>query len=66
MLALYDSESNELKKNSNIKRTELYDNLLRRFVRRERRRYILEFENKCSEEQEEIIDKERIDLGLWQ
>ena len=27
MLALYDSESNELKKTSNIKRTELYDNL---------------------------------------
>lgn len=64
MLALYDSESNELKKTSNIKRTELYDNLLRRFVRRERRRYILEFENKCSEEQEEIIDKEMNRLGV--
>lgn len=42
----------------------MYDNLLRRFVRRERRRYILEFENKCSEEQEEIIDKEMNRLGV--
>lgn len=64
MLALYDSEANELAKTSNIKRTELYDNLLRRFVRRERRRYIAGFEDKTPEEQEVIIDKEMNRLGV--
>lgn len=64
MLALYDSEANELAKTSNIKRTELYDNLLRRFVRRERRRYVAGFEDKTPEEQEVIIDKEMNRLGV--
>ena len=64
MLALYDSEANELAKTSNIKRTELYDNLLRRFVRRERRRYVTGFEDKTSEEQEVIIDEEMKRLGV--
>lgn len=64
MLALYDSEANELAKTSNIKRTELYDNLLRRFVRRERRRYVVGFEDKTPEEQEVIIDKEMNRLGV--
>ena len=64
MLALYDSEANELEKTSNIKRTELYDNLLRRFVRRERRRYVAGFEDKTPEEQEVIIDKEMNRLGV--
>lgn len=64
MLALYDSEANELAKTSNINRTELYDNLLRRFVRRERRRYVTGFEDKTPEEQEEIIDKEMNRLGV--
>lgn len=64
MLALYDSEANELAKTSNIKRTELYDNLLRRFVRRERRRYVAGFEDKTPKEQEVIIDKEMNRLGV--
>lgn len=64
MLALYDSEANELAKISNIKRTELYDNLLRRFVRRERRRYVPGFMDKTAEEQEDIIDQEMNRLGV--
>ncbi len=64
MLALYDSESNELAKNVNIKRTELYDNLIRRFIRRERSRYILDFDEKTQAEQDLIIDKEMNRLGV--
>ena len=64
MLALYDSEKNELAKTSSIKRTELYDNLLRRFVRRERSRYVPGFEGKSSKEQEKIIDSEMNRLGV--
>ena len=64
MLALYDSEANELVKTSNIKRTELYDNLLRRFVRRERRRYVVGFDDKTPKEQEVIIEKEMNRLGV--
>lgn len=64
MLALYDSDSNELGRISNIKRTELYDNLLRRFVRRERRRYVPGFMDKTAEEQEDIIDQEMNRLGV--
>lgn len=64
MLALYDSEANELAKTSDIKRTELYDNLLRRFVRRERRRYVPGFEDKSADEQEKIIDQEMRRLGV--
>jgi len=64
MLALYDSEANELAKTNDIKRTELYDNLLRRFVRRERRRYVPGFEDKSVNEQEKIIDQEMGRLGV--
>lgn len=64
MLALYDSEANELSKMSDMKRTELYDNLLRRFVRRERRRYVVGFEDKSAVEQEKIIDQEMERLGI--
>lgn len=64
MLAIYDSEANELAKINNIKRTELYDNLLCRFIRRERRRYVAGFEDKTPEEQEEIVDKEMNRLGV--
>lgn len=64
MLALYDSEANELATTSNIKRTELYDNLLRRFVRRERRRYVPGFNDKKPDEQEAIIDQEMNRLGV--
>ncbi len=64
MLALYDSENNELAQKNNIKRTELYDNLLRRFVRRERSRYIPDFKGKSPIEQERIIDNEMNRLGV--
>lgn len=64
MLALYDSEANELAKTSDIQRTELYDNLLRRFIRRERRRYVQGFVDKTPEEQEVIIDQEMNRLGV--
>lgn len=64
MLALYDSESNELAITSNIKRTELYDNLLRRFVRRERSRYVPNFTDKSPKAQEVIIDQEMNRLGV--
>jgi hypothetical protein len=36
MLALYDSQGNELRKSKSLDRTKLYDSLLRRFVTRER------------------------------
>lgn len=64
MLALYDSEANELAKTSDMRRTDLYDNLLRRFVRRERRRYVPDFEDKSIAEQEKIIDNEMERLGV--
>jgi len=64
MLALYDSEANELAQTNSIKRTELYDNLLRRFVRRERGRYVPGFNSKKEKEQEKIIDQEMNRLGV--
>lgn len=64
MLALYDSEANELAQTNSIKRTELYDNLLRRFVRRERGRYVPGFNSKNEKEQEKIIDQEMNRLGV--
>ena len=64
MLAIYDSESNELAQIGNIKRTELYDNLLRRFVRRERNRYVTDFSILESKKQERIIEDEMNRLGV--
>jgi len=64
MLAIYDSDANELAHSSNIKRTELYDNLIRRFIRRERRRYVPYFGDKTRQEQEAIIDNEMKRLGV--
>lgn len=64
MLALYDSDSNELVRNESINRTELYDKLIRRFIRRERCRYVKNFTGKSPEEQEEIIDEEMMRLGI--
>lgn len=64
MLALYDSEGNSLVKLKNeIKRTQLYNNLIRRFVLRERRRYdgFLDLE---SNEQVKILNKAMSRLGV--
>lgn len=38
MLALYDSNGNALKRNRNISETQLYDNLIREFISREKRK----------------------------
>lgn len=65
MLALYDSENNSLAElQSNLKRTVLYENLLRRFIRRERSRYIKNFNNISIEEQNQYIDLEMKRLGV--
>lgn len=65
MLALYDSEGNSLSELDNdLKRTVLYNNLLRRFVRRERGRYVLNFNEKTQHEQNELIDIEMKRLGI--
>jgi adenylate kinase family enzyme len=65
MLALYDSEDNSLANlNNEIKRTELYDNLLQRFVRRERRRYVDGFDELPTQEQAKLIDTEMKRLGV--
>jgi hypothetical protein len=58
MLALYDSEGNSLRKNTQLDRTVLYDSLLRRFVWRERRRYIESFEDLPKNAQKKAMDKE--------
>jgi len=63
MLAVYDSEENQLRKASTLDQTELYDNLLRRFIRRERWKgegYI----NLTDVEQEEAIEYDMERLGV--
>lgn len=64
MLALYDAESNDLAQTSSIGRTELYDSLIRKFVRRERIRYVPGFSDKTLIEQEKIIEQEMNRLGV--
>lgn len=64
MLALYDSEANELVNTSRMRRTELYDNLSRRFIRRERSRYVPYFSDKTELDQERIIDREMERYGV--
>ncbi len=67
MLALYDAEENSLRKHKQLDRTVLYDSLLRRFVWRERRRYVKNLERLPKKDQkqkmEEEIDKEMKRLG---
>jgi len=58
MLALYDSEGNSLRERTQLDRTVLYDSLLRRFVWRERRRYIDNFEQLTKTDQKKIMDEE--------
>ena len=64
MLALYDSEDNSLREKTKLDRTVLYDSLLRRFVRRERRRYVKDFDHLPSSEQNKEIDNEMNRLGV--
>lgn len=66
MLAVYDSESNQLSQNANIDQTVLYDNLLRRFIYRERAKG-KEGKNFVSLpllEQTSIIDRDMTRLGI--
>ena len=64
MLAIYDFENNELNESKILKRTELYDNLIRRFVRREQSRYYQNFNLLPAEEQSRIIESEVNRLGV--
>ena len=63
MLALYDSQENELRKSKSLDRTILYDSLLRRFIERERRKD-KEFENLLAAEKKKALDFEMHRLGV--
>ncbi|MBD2683032.1 MULTISPECIES: NACHT domain-containing NTPase [Nostoc] len=63
MLALYDSDENRLRQHRGIDRTVLYDSLLRRFVERERRRYVKDFEQLAQSLRDKEIDREMLRLG---
>ncbi len=57
MLALYDSNNNALRKQRNLNSTQLYNNLIRDFVSREKRKDEI-YRGKTLEVQQEIIDAE--------
>lgn len=57
MLALYDVNDNILKKQKELNKTQLYDNLIREFVSREKRKDNL-FRSKQPSEQQTIINNE--------
>lgn len=63
MLALYDSNSNALKKQKNMNSTELYYSLIWEFVSREKRKDYI-FRSKQESEQQEIIEKEVRKLSI--
>jgi len=63
MLALYDSERNELRKSKALDRTKLYDSLLRRFVTRERGKE-KSFDDTKAPERKKILDAEMHRLGV--
>ena len=63
MLALYDSDGNRLRQQRGIDRTLLYDSLLRRFVERERRRYIKDFDHLNNDMRQKEIDREMLRLS---
>lgn len=64
MLALYDSEDNSLANyTGEMNRTALYDNLLRRFVRRERSRFP-NFRQMSTDEQNKTVEMEMRRLGV--
>ncbi|MEL6441388.1 MAG: hypothetical protein AAFQ80_19310 [Cyanobacteria bacterium J06621_8] len=63
MLALYDSEDNKLRQSCSIDQTELYDSLLRRFIKRELNKPS-EFADFTPEAQEQKIDREMERLGV--
>ena len=63
MLALYDSVDNSLKQNKRLDRTVLYDNLLRRFINREKSKAV-DFGDLLDKEQQSQIDEEMKRLGV--
>ncbi len=63
MLALFDSEGNQLREDTTLDRTLLYDSLLRRFIERERRKD-QGFANLTKEERIVEIDREMERLGV--
>ncbi|NYT09872.1 MAG: ATP-binding protein [Methanosarcinales archaeon] len=63
MLALYDSEGNQLRKSESLDRTILYDSLLRRFVERERTKD-QKFEELEDFDQRKEIEKEMQRLAV--
>lgn len=63
MLALYDSNGNALEKQQDLSRTELYNELIREFVSREKRKDD-NFRGKATEAQEEIVENEVEEIGI--
>src|SRR5207248_5285894 len=63
MLALYDSQDNQLRKSKALDRTKLYDSLLRRFVIRERGKEKGFDDGKAPEKKREL-DAEMQRLGV--
>jgi len=63
MLALYDSDDNQLRKNKGLDQTVLYDSLLRRFIERERMK-AEDFHTLKKKERDEIIEKDMERLGV--
>jgi hypothetical protein len=63
MLALYDSQGNQLRKSRALDRTKLYDSLLRRFVTRERGKD-KSFDDARAAEKKKILDGEMERLGV--
>jgi hypothetical protein len=63
MLALYDSQENQLRKSKSLDRTFLYENLLRRFVTREREKDP-KFDELAAPEQKKELDTEMQRLAV--
>lgn len=63
MLALYDSNDNKLDKQKDLTQTQLYDNLIRDFVAREKRKEE-NFKNLTCDMQEKEIDVEVTRIGI--
>lgn len=63
MLALYDSNDNALKRNKDLNGTQLYDNLIREFISREKRKDD-GFRSLQVKEQERIINEEMIKISI--
>lgn len=63
MLALYDSQGNQLRTNQGLDRTKLYDSLLRRFIIRERSKE-KDFNNGHASDREKALTIEMQRLGV--